>query len=96
MEKFKERKENIHLIFIDLEKAYDKVLREVLWRVLEKKEICTAYIQVIKDMYEGAVTCVRTQGGLTKDFPITVGLYQGSALSLYLFALIMEVMTRHI
>ncbi|PKA52309.1 integrator complex subunit 11 [Apostasia shenzhenica] len=96
IEKFKERKENLHLVFIDLEKAYDKVSREVLWRVLEKKEICTAYIQVIKDMYEGAVTSVRTQGGLTKDFPITVGLHQGSSLSPYLFALIMEVMTGHI
>ncbi|PKA63428.1 hypothetical protein AXF42_Ash005323 [Apostasia shenzhenica] len=47
-------------------------------------------------MYEGAVTCVRTQGGLSKDFLITVGLHQGSALSPYLFALIMEVMTGHI
>ncbi|PKA63965.1 hypothetical protein AXF42_Ash004977 [Apostasia shenzhenica] len=59
IEKFKERKENLHLIFIDLEKAYDKILREVFWRVLEKKGIYTAYTQVIKDMYEGAVTCVR-------------------------------------
>ncbi|PKA54309.1 hypothetical protein AXF42_Ash000142 [Apostasia shenzhenica] len=75
MEKFKERKENLHLSFIDLEKTYDKVSREKLWSVLEKKEIYTAYIQVIKDMYEGAITCVRIQGGLTKDFPITVGLY---------------------
>ncbi|PKA65631.1 ubiquitin-protein ligase E3 C [Apostasia shenzhenica] len=47
-------------------------------------------------MYEGVVTCVRTQEGLTKDFFITVGLHQGSALSPYLFALIMEVMTEHI
>ncbi|PKA57161.1 ataxia telangiectasia mutated family protein [Apostasia shenzhenica] len=96
MEKFKERKKNQHLVFIDLEKAYDKVSREVLWRILEKKEICTTYIQVIKDMYEGAVTSVRTQGGLTKDFSITVGLHQGSTLSSYLFALIVEVMTGHI
>ncbi|PKA47146.1 ubiquitin-protein ligase E3 C [Apostasia shenzhenica] len=47
-------------------------------------------------MYEGPVTCVRTQGGLTKDFSITVGLHQGSALSPYLFALIMKVMTGYI
>ncbi|PKA54698.1 hypothetical protein AXF42_Ash000533 [Apostasia shenzhenica] len=47
-------------------------------------------------MYEGVVTSVKTQGGLTKYFPITVGLHQGSALNPYLFALIMEVMTGHI
>ncbi|KAI0498557.1 hypothetical protein KFK09_019445 [Dendrobium nobile] len=47
-------------------------------------------------MYAGPVTCVQTQGGLTKYFPITVGLHQGSALSSYLFALVMDILTRHL
>ncbi|KAH0465591.1 hypothetical protein IEQ34_005694 [Dendrobium chrysotoxum] len=44
----------------------------------------------------GTITCVQTQGGLTKYFPISVGLHQGSALSPYLFALVMDVLTRHL
>lgn len=31
MEKFRDRKKDLHVIFIDLEKTYDMVLREVLW-----------------------------------------------------------------
>ena len=30
IQRFRERGRNLHMIFIDLEKAYDKVLREVL------------------------------------------------------------------
>jgi len=33
---------------------------------------------------------------LTKYFPISVGLHQGSALSPYLFALVMDVLARHL
>ncbi|KAI0499955.1 hypothetical protein KFK09_018163 [Dendrobium nobile] len=64
--------------------------------VLEKKGVNDAYIQIIKDMYVGAFTCVQTQGGLTKYFPISVGLHLGSALSPHLFALVMDVLTRHL
>jgi len=47
-------------------------------------------------MYEGASTSVRTQDGDTVDFPITIGLHQGSTLSPYLFTLVLDVLTEHI
>jgi hypothetical protein len=53
------------------------------------------YVDVIKDMYEGATTSVRVSGGATR-VPITVGLHQGSALSPYLFALVMDELTKDI
>ncbi|KAH0470061.1 hypothetical protein IEQ34_001619 [Dendrobium chrysotoxum] len=39
---------------------------------------------------------IETQGGLTKYFLISIGLHRGSTLSPYLFALVMDVLTRHL
>jgi len=51
---------DIHLVFIDLEKAYDRVSCEEVWSCLVKKRVSPVYIRVIKDMYEECRTKVRT------------------------------------
>ena len=82
--------------FIDLEKAYDKISRNVMWWALDKHKVPTKYVGLIKDMYNNVVTRVRTSDGDTDDFSIRIGLHQGSALSPYLFALVMDEVTKDI
>jgi len=61
-----------------------------------KKRVPIKYIDVIKDMYDGVVGNVRTCGGITSDFSITVGLHQGSTLSPFLSVIVMDELTRAI
>jgi hypothetical protein len=47
-------------------------------------------------MYDNVVTSVQTSDRDINDFPINIGLHQGSALSPYLFVLVMDGVTRDI
>ena len=60
---------------------------------MRKSGIVEKYVQLVQDMYEGSETMVRCAVGTTESFKVKVGLHQGSALSPFLFAVIMDRLT---
>jgi hypothetical protein len=60
MERCRDQKKDMHIVFIDLEKAYDKVPRNVMWWALQKHKVSTKYITLIKNIYDNIVTCIQT------------------------------------
>jgi hypothetical protein len=77
------------MVFIDLEKAYDKRSRTVMWWTLEKHKVPTKYITLITYMYDNVVTCVCTGDSETYTFSITTVLYQGSIIIPYKFSVVL-------
>ena len=57
---------------------------------MRKSGIVEKYLRLVQDMYEGNETVVRCAVGTTEIFKVKVGLHQGSALSPFLFAVIMD------
>ena len=93
MEKYREGQRELHCVFVDVEKAYDRVPREDLWYCIRKSGIMEKYVQLVQDMYERRETVVRCAVRTTESFKVKVELHQGSALSPFLFAVIMDRLT---
>ncbi|KAK3519795.1 hypothetical protein QTP70_004959 [Hemibagrus guttatus] len=80
----------------NLEKAYDRVPREELWYCMRKSGVAEKYVRVVQDMYDRSRTVVRCAVGQTEEFNVEVGLHQGSALSPFLFAIVMDQLSEEV
>ena len=96
IEKHREMQKALHLVFIDLDKAHDRLPRQEVWRCLREQGVPEKYVQLVKDTYEDARTRVNISIGLTGKITVRVGLHQGSSLSPYLFDMLLDVMGRGI
>ncbi|KAK3562813.1 hypothetical protein QTP86_009964 [Hemibagrus guttatus] len=96
MEKYRDGQRELHCVFVDWEKAYDRVPREELWYCMRKSGVAEKYVRVVQDMYERSRTVVRCVVGQTEEFKVEVGLHQGSALSPFLFAMVMDQLSEEV
>ena len=77
VEKYREKRKELHVAFMDLEKGYDKVCREALWRMLHE---CGANVYLIRSMsslYNGSRVCVRFDSRMWEYFEVSRGVETG-------------------
>ena len=67
--------------FVDLEKAFDRVPREVLWWALRSVGVDEWIVNVVRSMYCDTSASVKLQGCESSEFDVKVGVHQGSVLS---------------
>ena len=73
-ERFLEKKKDLFYTFVDLEKAFDRVPREVVRWALRQLGVDEWLVQVVMMMYERARTVVRTKQGCSTEFEVKVGV----------------------
>lgn len=86
----------MHMVFIDIDKAYDRVPIGVFMEIFGEKMSHYGVHGVIQDMYNGVKTRVRIVRGDTNRFLIDVGLHQRSTLSPFLFVTVIDELTINI
>ncbi len=62
---------------MDLEKAYNRVDREALWKVLRLYGVGGQLLKGIQAFYREANACVRVGGKFSESFAVEVGVRQG-------------------
>ena len=85
----------VHMCFVDLEKAFDRVPRGVLWGVLREYGVSDPLIRAVRSLYDRCQSLVRIAGNKSDLFPVRVGLRQGCPLSPILFIIFMDRISRH-
>ena len=89
-----EFQKNIDFCFIDYAKAFDWVDHNTLWKILQEMGIPDHLTCLLRNVYAGQETTVRTGHGTTGWFQIGKGVCQGCILSRCLFNLYAEYITR--
>ena len=79
-------------IFLDQEKAFDRVDHDFLYKTMETFGIGENFINWVKQINKTAVTRIKVNGFLTEPIPLLRGVRQGDHLSFYLYLLNIELL----
>ena len=79
--------EQLYCAFIDFTKAFDFVVRDILWFKLIKLGVRGRMLDIIKSIYNNVKSRVKHNGCLGEPFSSHIGVRQGECLSPFLFAM---------
>jgi hypothetical protein len=91
IEQSKAKKKPLYCCFVDLNKAFDTVLREALWQVLAGLGVKGRFLRCLQAMYAKDTICINHPSeGVTSSFRCQQGVKQGCPLSPLLFGLYLD------
>ena len=65
------------MAFVDLSKAFDRVPRSMLWKVLKRLGYPPYFVSMVRQFHEGMQYRVSAAGDLSEPFDVTVEVKEG-------------------
>lgn len=96
MERSQEYNKPLHMCFIDIQKAYDSVNRDLLWQICRSYDIGEKLIRMLKMLYKNTKAKVRINGEISDEFNIETGIMQRGIPSPILFNIFFDFIMRQI
>ena len=84
--------ETAAFIFLDQEKAFDRVNHKFLFKTMEAFGIGENFIKWVSTIYSNATSVLCINGYFSEQIPLKRGVRQGCPLSAMLYVLVIEVM----
>ena len=91
-----QRNEQLIIMTIDFEKAFDKISHHFIFKILEKLKIGNKNLGFIKLFYKNIFSKIEINGDYTSKIKIKRGIRQGCPLSMLLFIISTDLLTRKI
>ena len=79
----------LYMAIVDLEKAFDRVPRDVIWWAMRKLGVGEWLVRLVQSMCRGVGGRVGVGDGCSGGFGVGVGVHRGSVLSPLLFVVVL-------
>ena len=85
--------EKVVYVFCVLRESFSQSTEESVGMGTKKRGIPVVLVGSVMSLYDGADTRVRVDSELSEEFDVKVGMHQGSVLSPFRFAVVVDVVT---
>ena len=82
----------LHTTPVDMTKAFDRVTRDGIWKIMEKSGCPSTFITVVPQFHDGMMGRVLDYCEASEAFQLTNGVKQGCVLAPTLFSMMLSTM----
>ena len=90
------KKLTAYVVFLDVQKAYDKAWLDAILCVLMKNGVEGKNLSIIKKLNSNLTARIQTRFGLTKEIPIKDSIRQGGVLSVVEYATLIDEISKEL
>ena len=91
-EKCQKQNVDLYMTFVDLNKAFDTVSREGLWKITAKFGCPAKFIAMVLQFHDGMHSRIQNDGEFSDPLPVTNGVKQGCVQASTLFSMMFSAM----
>ena len=85
------------LICVDIVKAFNSVVHDLLWKLMtDKNSFCSEVVEFYKNLYRHAAAKVVVNGSHTEEFSLEISLRQGDPSSSFFFEIYLDPLIKYI